>query len=743
MNIQHIKKQVWEIRLKDESLGFDVQNEIKSITLDHISPILDEICNEIVGEDVVLKIDKLELELGRISYEGLRESLTASVSEVFRKELVKKMSSPSSEKTSVVMSKADAEIRTLSYFLETGGLPWWTNNNKAVSLNEMLAKSIKNSREELKRFILEHEHNPAIINRLLNQFDFKILAQLVEELRIPPASPVSERIRTVVEANSEWNSSITRYYNAQEQLIHELLGSYLIRDFASTPNNIQEETALFKEVKLKLMRHYLYFGRWIKEYDCPPELDQNKLLKSLINEPSAEVHLFITEGVKNENFRNVLCHSFDEDVVFSVVKMLIGNQAKEAKAVVDIISKKYSLTDKQQQFIWSLAIDYLSGIGSKSKFKTSTFKTKLEKSINSTEDLNWTKSKLKTRVNISVPGTDLEVLLHFINRNEIPYWLPNAMSNEQMVKRVEKAFARVLRDDSELANQLSKQVLLSRPHFIRLTRSFSVAIINKAVRSVFPHFDSEIKWVQRKIKTFKAPQNSIFGEKVFQAFLQFEIVQSLSGKEVINNEFDLVSSIQKDLQQKWENYCKSVDREQFDEETIRFASEMDTSNSKQSKGESAPTTSGNLKESEDELNVSDSSNDVVTNQEIQMESLKGQSTASMDTGEESEIHEAYNKQKDRLNYEKRLIEKIFRDQLNEFNRNKNMESDKGPEWKNPNAKKEGEIQDEYFVDNAGLVIISPYLGHLFTHNEWGRKWRICERRSKAHGCSCASIFGDW
>ena len=107
-----------------------------------------------VLEDEWIKIEKLEIDLGKFSAAAFDSNFSSVFKGKFEKALVDKLSNiPSSQKReSFLLSK----IGLLTHFLQTGTLPWWATEQEA-DINEIIFELIINHPEKITRFFYRHQ----------------------------------------------------------------------------------------------------------------------------------------------------------------------------------------------------------------------------------------------------------------------------------------------------------------------------------------------------------------------------------------------------------------------------------------------------------------------------------------------------------------------------------------------------------------------------------------------------------
>ena len=164
--------------------AFEIQNEISSIYNSRIVPVLDEICQQFSAKDSVIKLDKLEIDLGSVSLENLEEELVEKPRKHFREALSNLVRQAELDPGSTVnkISRSTSKLELLDYFLQTGTLPWWADRSAVSDLEGIFRELIKQSPEEIKALIIRGTQDEDFRLRLIYQFSESLLSDMVRLL---------------------------------------------------------------------------------------------------------------------------------------------------------------------------------------------------------------------------------------------------------------------------------------------------------------------------------------------------------------------------------------------------------------------------------------------------------------------------------------------------------------------------------------------------------------------------------
>lgn len=199
-NNNHIlNKLTIDIQVANQDQSFDLKHQLSSYWQEWIVDDMEKVLNQTENEDIV-KIDKLEIDLGNIDFNNFENEIKQKFPSIFNAELRKKFlgNVPKAELEKVEFLDLDI----LVYFLETGQLPWWSVNN--IILNELFVKIFKENPIGLKEILLKSIISENTRKRIIYQFDNHLLIQIfidLFDLKFP-IDFVENKLKIIKENNS-------------------------------------------------------------------------------------------------------------------------------------------------------------------------------------------------------------------------------------------------------------------------------------------------------------------------------------------------------------------------------------------------------------------------------------------------------------------------------------------------------------------------------------------------------------
>ncbi len=207
-----IKKQILELQLNSSKGFFELQNKVSRIFQDRVIPVIDTLLSKYSNPDIVYRIDKLEINLGSLDINNLESELISKIYTELKQQLTENIiiddsdtiqQPKTSNDKSLSLQKIDfgskeynylqrqsshlnnsisSKVEILSYFIQEGILPWWSENISKPELEKLFKEIINNSPEAIEPILLSSFQNQKQLKRIIYQFSDSILLQIVQLL---------------------------------------------------------------------------------------------------------------------------------------------------------------------------------------------------------------------------------------------------------------------------------------------------------------------------------------------------------------------------------------------------------------------------------------------------------------------------------------------------------------------------------------------------------------------------------
>lgn len=195
-----IARQVIELTLPGQPSCSGQNNalaqEVSRIYHQRIVPLIEQTCNELAGPDQVLRFDTLELDLGMVEAEELESQLVSRVAASLRQQLrtaSEQVAGPSRESV-----RQQSALELFATYVGSGSVPWWAERHNPALLGANLQQLLRDSPAALKSALPELVADPLACQRMAGQFSDAQLAQLCA-LCLPAAGKhLGPRMRTLL-----------------------------------------------------------------------------------------------------------------------------------------------------------------------------------------------------------------------------------------------------------------------------------------------------------------------------------------------------------------------------------------------------------------------------------------------------------------------------------------------------------------------------------------------------------------
>ena len=188
-----IQRQVLDITLDTDRDAYLVQEDVRRVYYERIVPMLDEVFSSLVGPDEIVRLDRLELDLGRIARRDLEEEMVTQVRTQLEEILIPRLRAvaPAGDlaaEEAAVHRTTTARSRQAVFvaFVQTGRVPWWVADPAVYDPDAELAALLDETPESLIA-ALRSLAEPSVSLRLAHQMAPATLARLIR-LAAPAAA---------------------------------------------------------------------------------------------------------------------------------------------------------------------------------------------------------------------------------------------------------------------------------------------------------------------------------------------------------------------------------------------------------------------------------------------------------------------------------------------------------------------------------------------------------------------------
>lgn len=198
-----IHKQIFDLQLPVRERAFGLQQEIRTVFDDDLLPLINQLFDEISGPGEILRINRLEINLGYIDPLRLREQLVTQLKTVLTEKLqearAKAKSRPGSllsgteeavliehddyQMDAVLQNPAASLPSLLEAFFTNGDLPWWMpDESQQPDIAALTAQLLDEAPEQFVQLFMQVLKHPQAAVRMVHQLPAALLKRIAETL---------------------------------------------------------------------------------------------------------------------------------------------------------------------------------------------------------------------------------------------------------------------------------------------------------------------------------------------------------------------------------------------------------------------------------------------------------------------------------------------------------------------------------------------------------------------------------
>src|SRR5262245_37698454 len=204
-----IRRQVIEVTVPDRDTAHRLTPLVSMMVRDQMTPLLERLFDAASGPDDVIRIDRLEIDLGRLHPDALAEQLVDRLATALPAALRQELSRNAPARVgpsrpawgaddAARPDQAAAPLLLIGQFARTGGLPWWSETRRRRVLDEAMATAVSAAPAALTRAVRGLAGDDAALGRLIAHLSDESLASLLRAV-LPPAASLPRTLIPVLE----------------------------------------------------------------------------------------------------------------------------------------------------------------------------------------------------------------------------------------------------------------------------------------------------------------------------------------------------------------------------------------------------------------------------------------------------------------------------------------------------------------------------------------------------------------
>lgn len=237
----------FDLKIKTEAEFPRVSREMTQIFKKNFIPVLEEELSNVSDSKEVIRIDKLELDLGEISLQSAGKEL----GEKFKQQLKARLLEIFQSGKGKLFSKDINELDLLKYFILKGIFPWWGSKHSVGMLDYIFKTNIQSQSNRVKEMVYQTAKYKEPRRRIIYQFTDPTLYSLFGILSPEPANFFKDYAEDLVTIHQK-EPLVTEEDRKFKKVIQELIFTYLLDHKASSI----DQSAFFKDQILQLASRY-------------------------------------------------------------------------------------------------------------------------------------------------------------------------------------------------------------------------------------------------------------------------------------------------------------------------------------------------------------------------------------------------------------------------------------------------------------------------------------------------------
>jgi Contractile injection system tape measure protein len=246
-----IRRQIVEIEVPSVESSWDIQNRISNLSNYGLLQVLESVFDAMAGPDEILRIDRLEIDLGNVPTNRMEEEiekrvgekLTQLISEIKAKANGVAAIDPTNEVELKQRPLQAGKTDLLIHFLRTGTTPWWYSRAEFGSPLELLREMLQLKPEWIRKWLTPLLKEKQVRQRLvahLNELELMRFitifnSELAEKARVWISLVLNEKIHARKKGNDSFETVNSIRFLFWEKIVAQAATKYpdVLRQFIS------------------------------------------------------------------------------------------------------------------------------------------------------------------------------------------------------------------------------------------------------------------------------------------------------------------------------------------------------------------------------------------------------------------------------------------------------------------------------------------------------------------------------
>ena len=175
-----IKKQILELELSSQAQSWEQQEALRQLYYDEILPAIEKVCDQYDRPGVVIRLDSLEIDTGVVKPADL-DKLPALVAGQLEEQLQQHIVKGPDSKLGITQTTEGSRLELLQYYLQHGVLPWYSAGLNGGNIKDLLTEVMRDNKTALFDWILPRlRRSNRLIKRIAWQMPQSLSLALLE-----------------------------------------------------------------------------------------------------------------------------------------------------------------------------------------------------------------------------------------------------------------------------------------------------------------------------------------------------------------------------------------------------------------------------------------------------------------------------------------------------------------------------------------------------------------------------------
>lgn len=178
-----IRRQILDLELPREAGAVALQRQVGRVFQEKVLPRLDELFSQIAPPDRIIRISRLEIDLGALGETNWERNFVERCVEQIGRQVTETVAKAdaAAEENSRVLNPEENALAVFKYFLETGAMPWYARGMALKTLEIHIIQVAAERPTGLQQVLLSVlQRNDSALRRLLWQFSPDFSEKMLE-----------------------------------------------------------------------------------------------------------------------------------------------------------------------------------------------------------------------------------------------------------------------------------------------------------------------------------------------------------------------------------------------------------------------------------------------------------------------------------------------------------------------------------------------------------------------------------